>query len=65
MNSLPVNNSKKTANEGPAPMLGGENGPNKSKSKSKSKLTLEEKKLVLVKGIFKIDPRLSFTPDWM
>lgn len=65
MNSLPANISKKTANEGPAPMLGGDNVPNKSKSKSKSKLTLEEKKLVLVKGIFKIDPRLSFAPDWM
>jgi len=42
---------------------------NKNSSKSRrgkgKGLAQEGKKLVLVKGIFRIDPRLTFMPDWM
>lgn len=37
----------------------------KSSKRGKGKGAPEAKKLVLVKGIFRIDPRLTFMPDWM
>lgn len=44
---------------------GGEDDANKKQKKKNTKKAPVEKKVVLVKGIFKIDPRLTFVPDWM
>lgn len=56
-----LNSTKADATAG-----GEENDLNKKQVKRKhTRKALEKKKVVLVKGIFKIDPRLTFVPDWM
>jgi len=55
-----------TSNKAASSNKGGEDDANKKQQKKKNaKKAPVEKKVVLVKGIFKIDPRLTFVPDWM
>lgn len=65
--NVPSNAAPSTGNGKPSSAKSNKHSSSSKSKRGKGKggAAQAEKKLVLVKGIFRIDPRLTFMPDWM
>lgn len=64
-NNQKLHNTSFISNTKPSMKKNASNHSMDDRSSSRSLAFAGDKKVVLVKGIFQIDPRLNFMPDWM
>ena len=62
---LKNNNNSNNSSNVPAAGASNNNNTNSNNNSRKPSVAPPLQKLVLVKGIFLVDPKLSFMPDWM